>query len=102
MKKRILDYCNENSLSLNHSLGGNGLEEIIKLKLLADLLQGGLVKWNDWLNGNNWIEYFKERRNDDLIVFIWVNNFNFNWFDCLNNENKIFWLIKNVRFKWAK
>lgn len=52
MKKRILDYCNENRISLNHSLGGsgNGLEEIIKLKLLADLLQGGIAKWSDGLN----------------------------------------------------
>lgn len=89
-------------MSLNHSLGGNGLEEIIKLKLLADMLQGGLVKWINWLNGNDWIEYFKEKRKDDLIVFIWVNNFNLNWFDCLNDENKIFWLIKNVKFKWVK
>ena len=46
MKKKILDYCNGNNLSLNHSNlevgGGNGLEELIKIKLLADLLGGGV------------------------------------------------------------
>lgn len=57
MKKKILDYCNGNNLSLNHSNleigGGNGLEELIKIKLLADLLGGGVKierKWSEIYN----------------------------------------------------
>lgn len=46
MKKKILDYCNGKNISMNHSKGGigggNGIEEIIKMKILADLLQGGV------------------------------------------------------------
>lgn len=64
MKKKILDFCNEHHILLNHSLGGsginlggllslggsgdsssgggNGLEELIKLKLIADLIKGAV------------------------------------------------------------